>query len=450
MQKQGREETMKVAFVTSYSSLRDRFMEVVASDFPHLDVQYLVYDSFNEVPGLIGDRQTEFDAVIFGGHVSMAYADAYLQRKTLWVRLPRSGSSILSALLTAVRRGWDVMKLSFDSYEESLLLEVYRELEYEPKGSLLAFRGNMLHEAYSEDALKFHRENLRTRKAVACCTALNKVHLQLDKEQLPNLHLLATRDVMREQLYFVQRFYRAKEEAKGRISAFLITIDFPSDYSVMQETDDMFMVERMKIVQQIYRYAGYLQATVLEVSLRDYLLFSTREIIEMETDHYRSFELLNWMERETLYTVSIGIGHGDTVAGAKSNAVTAMLRARGYIRNSAYVCSGDESFIGPFFSNSANQDRKEPLIDSKLLRISETTGISVNTLYRLRCFVLTHCPQGTFTSQTLAAGLALSKRHMDKILQNLEQRGFVRVVGKRIMDKSGRPSRVFAINLYDD
>jgi hypothetical protein len=303
----------------------------------------------------------------------------------------------------------------------------------------------MLDGAYSENALNFHRDNLRTRRATGCFTALTGVHFRLNRERLPNLFLTVTRDVIREQLNFAQQFYRAKKEAEGRIVVLWVTVDFPSDYSVMREGDDLFMLERMKIAQQIYRYASHLQATVLEMSLRDYILFSTKEIIEMETDYYRNFKLLDWMERETFYNVSIGVGYGDTVAGARGAAVSAMLRAKGHDRNSACVCLGDRNFIGPFFGAAA--DRKEPPIDSKLLAVAESTGISVNTLYKLHCFAMSHNARGTFTSQALADGLSLSKRRVDKILQNLEQHGFVKVVGKRVMEKSGRPSRVLAMNL---
>jgi hypothetical protein len=436
---------MRIAFVTPYGPLRDKFLSVVESDFPDLDVECLTYEKFDEVPKLVGDRQEEFDAILFGGHVAMTYANAYQQRKTLWRQLPRAGSTVLCALLNAIRMGWDIMKLSFDSYDEALLLEIYKELGYEVETPLQVFKGNMLDSSYSESAFEFHKNNLRTRKAAGCLTSLNGVHLQLNKEGLPSILLIATRDVLREQLNFVQQFHRAKKGAEGRIVVLWVTMDFPSDYSVMQESDDLFMLERMKIAQQIYRYASHLQATVLEMSLRDYILFSTKEIIEMETDYYRNFKLLDWMEQETFYNVSIGVGYGDTVAGARSAAVAAMLRTRGYNRNSACVCLSDRNFIGPFFGTAA--DRKEPHIDSKLLAVAESTGISVNTLYKLHCFALGHNAQGTFTSQALADGLELSKRRVDKILQNLEQHGFVKVVGKRVMEKSGRPSRVLAMNL---
>jgi hypothetical protein len=436
---------MKIAFVAPYGPLRDKFLSVVESDFPHLDAECLIYGKFDEVPKLVGERQEEFDAVLFGGHVAMTYANAYQQRKTLWSQLPRAGSTVLCAFLNAVRVGWDITKLSFDSYDETLLLEIYKELGYDAKPPLLIFRGNMLDSTYSEDALNFHRENLRTRKATGCLTALSGVRLQLQRERLPVLFLSTTRDVIREQLNFVQQFYRAKKEAEGLIGVLWITIDFPPDYSVMQESDDTFMLERMKIAQQIYRYASHLQATVLEMSLRDYLLFSTKKIIEMETDDYRHFKLLDWMEQETFYNVSMGVGYGDTVAGARSSAVAAMLRAKGRNHNSACVCVGDRNFIGPFSCTAA--ERKEPPIDQKLLAAAELTGISVNTLYKLHCFVMSHNAQGTFTSQALADGLELSKRRVDKILQNLEQHGFVKVVGKRVMEKSGRPSRVLIMKL---
>ena len=40
------------------------------------------------------------------------------------------------------------------------------------------------------------------------------------------------------------------------------------------------------------------------------------------------FELLNWLERVTCYSVSIGLGNGETAIDARHNAFRAMLRAK--------------------------------------------------------------------------------------------------------------------------
>ncbi len=438
---------MKIAFIAPPSPfpLCDKLKSLIEADFPHIQVEYLLYDKFEDVPGLIDGRQEEFEAIVFGGQVAMVYANARLQRKTLWLQLPRAGSTILCALLNAVRMGWDVTKLSFDSYDDILLREIYQELGYDlGDRKFLTFRGDMMRSSYSEDVFRFHENNCRTQKATGCITGLYKVHTRLTEAKLPSLLLIPTRSVMREQLNFIQQFHRAKQDAKGQISVVLITIDFPSDHSVMRESGDLFILEKMKITQQVYRYAGQLQATVLEASLRDYLLFSTKEMIEIETQHYKHFNLLEWIERDTLYNVSIGIGHGDTVAISKSNAVTAMLRAKKHDRSTAYVCTGDGDFLGPFSNGSA--PKKKIKIDDKLLNVAETTGISVNTIYKLHCFLLSN-PKKNFTSQELAEGLAISKRSTDRILQTLEQKGFVNIIGKRIINESGRPSRLISIDL---
>lgn len=437
---------MKIAVVSPllWTPLTDKFKSLIESEFPEIEAIWLLYGSFEEIAGLVEARQEEADAVVFSGHAAMAVANARLQRRTLWVVLPKAGSSILCALLNAARMGCDITKLSFDSYSDDLLQEIYGELGYSTDDrSFLTFRGTMTYKSYNDDALSFHMENLRSGRAVACLTGLHKVHMRLSEAKLPNVMVIPTRNLIREQLNFLKQYHRAKEDAKGQISVMLITIDFPPDHSIIRERDDLFRLEKMKISQQIYRYAGQLQATVLEASLRDYLLFSTRDIIEAETGHYSTFNLLSWMEQETLYNISIGIGHGETVAVAKSNAVSAMLRAQKHGLNSVYVCMGEEDFLGPFFAKSAPREKVQ--IDDRLLKVADATGVSVNTIYRLHCFLLSH-PRENFTSQELATGLTLSKRSMDRIVQALEQRGFASVMGKRILSKSGRPSRVLSID----
>ncbi len=437
---------MRIAFLfpVVWASLADKVRDLVATEFSRMEVECFFYETFDKIPELLDGQQEKFDAVLFSGHAAMAHADARLPRKTRWAVLSKMGSSILCALLNASRMGWDITKLSFDSYSEALLRETYGELGYAAAGmEFLTFKGVMADSSYIEDALRFHRDNLAGGKAVGCLTGLQAVHLRLNGAGLPNIMIVPTRNVIREQLGFLEQFHRAKEEAKGQISAVLVTIDFPSDHSVMRESDDLFIMEKMKIGQQIYRYAGQLQATVLEASLRDYLLFSTRRIIETETCHYRNFALLQRLEEETLYSVSIGIGHGDTVAIAKSNAVAAMLRAQKHGHNSAYVCMNDGNFIGPFFRDTAG--REDAQVDARLLKVADATGLSVNTLYRLHCFLLVE-PGKNFTSQEFAEGLAINRRSADRILQTLDEKGFVRTMGRRIMNKGGRPSRVVSID----
>lgn len=420
-------------------------MEVATKDFPLITTKLLVYNDFDEIPDLLEPEQESLDAVIFGGLVGMAYAHKYLKRKTLWLGLPRSGSSIFRVLLLAMRHGYNIESLSYDSYEPAILREVFLELNYDiPDTEFRCFKGNKTDSSYSEDVLQFHIDNYRHKGVSACITGLQKVNCRLDAMGIPNFMVYPTRSVIREQLFFAQQFHQARQEAKGQIMVMMVGIGFPSDYSIMLEGDDSFILEKMKIVQHIHRYAGQLQASMLEESPRDFMLLSTKDVMALETQQFTRLALLEWMEREVNYPVSVGIGHGDTVALAKKNAVRAMLRARKERHNAAYVHMSDGNLLGPILPEKKNRD-KNVRIDDKFLQIAEKADLSINTVYNLHRFLVSTQKDG-YTSQEIAKALKYSKRNTDRLLQRLEQNGYVSVIGKRILGKAGRPVRILTFH----
>ena len=98
-----------------------RFQAVFSRDFQEVEVEYLFYGDYKESPDLLRHRQKDFDAVIFAGSASYFFTESNLRQETAWLYLPREGSAIYRALLLALRRGWDITRLSFDSYEYDML-----------------------------------------------------------------------------------------------------------------------------------------------------------------------------------------------------------------------------------------------------------------------------------------------------------------------------------------
>ena len=97
-----------------------RFTTVFENEFAEIETEYIFYKDYKEAPGLIKDRQRDFDAIIFDGSASYFYTESQLKQETIWLYLPREGSAIYRALLLAYRRGWDITRLSFDTYEPDM------------------------------------------------------------------------------------------------------------------------------------------------------------------------------------------------------------------------------------------------------------------------------------------------------------------------------------------
>ena len=439
---------MKVGFVAPPIMFCERFLDVARKEFPQVEVELLVYHDFSDVAGLLEEKQDAVDVVIFAGIVAMDYANEYVPRKKLWLSLALSGNSLFRSLLLAMRSGYDIENLSFDTYDSFVLRDVFIDLGYDiPDEAFKCFKGNTLEPSYLEQVYDYHVNNYRYKGVSACITGLQKVHERMTREEIPHLLVYPVRNVMREQLTFAQQFHQATHEAKGHIIVMLVSMGYPSDYSIMLESNAEFISEKMKVAQHIYRYAGQLQALVLEESQRDFLLLSTRDIVELETRQFSQLSLLDWMEREVHYPVAVGIGHGDSVELAKKNAVRAMLRAKKSGRNAAYVYMGDGDMTGPIVAArpAAGLAEGETRIDSKFLLIAEKADLSINTIYNLHRFLARTSKDG-YTSQEIAKALDYSKRYTDKLLQRLEELKYVSVSGKRILGKAGRPVRILTFH----
>jgi hypothetical protein len=439
---------MKVGFVSPPIAFCDRFLDVAQKEFQQVKVEPIIYHDFNEVAGLLEAKQDSLDVVIFAGIVAMDYAREYVPQKKLWLSLGLAGSSLFRSLLLAMRSGYDIENLSFDTYELFVLSDVFADLGYAvPEQSFRCFKGNTVSPAYLDEVFEFHVNNYKHQGVSACITGLQKVHERLSGAGIPNLIVYPVRSVMREQLNFAGQFHRATSEAKGHIIVMLVSMGYPSDYSIMLEGNDEFISEKMKIARHIYRYAGKLQAVVLEESQRDFLLLSTRDIVTLETRQFSRLSLLEWMEREVNYPVAVGIGLDDSVALAKKNAVRAMLLAKKRVRNSAYACMSDGSMVGPIVAarRAASQEENELRIDGKFLHIADKTDLSVNTVYNLHRF-LARTNQDGYTSLEIAKALDYSKRYTDKLLQRLEECKYVTVSGRRILGQAGRPVRILTFH----
>jgi hypothetical protein len=440
---------MRICFVLP-EVMYDVVTRIVKNDFPSFAVDYLVYRDYKEAPSLLGAKQKHYDAVIFAGQAPYECSLKRLRQETYWCYFSRAGSSLRKALLEAALKGWDIKRLSFDSYEEVFLREVYREVGVPAKDiQVRTFTGDRTDEDYNQKAFDFHFDNMRNSRVDGCATTLSLVSKWMKEAGIQHVEVWPCFDVVRDVLSETLRFYRVKRDAKSQIVVLMLHIDYPSNFPSSLESEYHFMLEKTRIAQQIYQYAERIQASVSESSMHDYTLFSTKEIIEADTRGYRSLLLLDWLEKVTVYLVSVGVGQGETVAQARQNALNAVLKARKYTRCAAYAQLSDGQYVGPMFGGeSENLLQKEASTepDAQIEAASKDTGLSVNTIYRLRAFLLDR-QNGLCTSEELSSGLHISKRSADRLIERLENSGYAKVDGKTSPRGHGRPSRIIRVKL---
>ena len=435
---------MKICFVVPRLPILDKIKILMQNEFRQIEPYYLIYNDYKEVYKDLDKIQKNFDAILFGGKLPYLYCTEKIKQEVMWSYVPRTGSTLLTALAYLSRQGYDLKKICFDTYSEEVLKEVYEELDIAKNFKPLLFKGDPLSDNYINEVFDFHLRNIKSGKADIVFTHIFLLHNKMQQLQLPSFFAVTTYNVLREQIEKLEQYSYIQKGEAGQVAVLFINIDYPPEYLLMQETSEHYLDEKRNIEKRIYRYADKILGFVIELSNNTYMILSTSASVKKETDSYRYISLLDSLEKYTLYTVSIGLGQDDNVAQARKNAIAAMLSAHKHKKNSAYIRLGNGKVLGPLYAED-KITTKQPL-DNRLDKIAKHTGMSVNTVYAIYAFASSKS-DGCFTSIELAENMGINKRSTDRFLRRLEDYGYIKVTGSRMLGKSGRPSRIMRFYL---
>lgn len=440
---------MKLGIVGPQENV-EKVNQLILQEFPQIEPHLYIYQTYSETPALLANQQEQLDALLFIGKASMTYAEKQLQKTILWDVIPRSGSSLLQVLLKiTLAPNLTIFNVSSDLYYADQLTEIFDELSVDPKKlTIHFFNKNIPIDDGCLDAVCAFHEQLYHKKQVSCCiTAFYEVNARLSAKNIPCFLIAPTNTVIRETLYRLQLNHLLEVSQQSQIVVLCARIDSIDEYSVFNENEYQYIFNKTNVSRQIYLFAQRIKAAVIEVGTREFLLFSTKHILEDATNNFQNIDLLSLVKENTASTISLGIGYGQTAQDARRHANVGMQRADRLGGNTAFIVYEEQKIIGPIYNlEDHHLHDDEPRIDKKFFAISEKTAISVNTLFRLSGLVK---QQGKtrFTAAELSALIGVSSRTINRTLTKLILHGFCFEVGKRILSQAGRPSRIVEIKL---
>lgn len=429
---------MKIALLAPEVMGKD-ILRMAKKDIKDVDISLLIYNDYKDCVNLLKSHEKEYDGIIFAGLAPYTYSKMYLTPKAIWEYLPLQNGSLTNCLLQAVYAGYDIKNISIDLYSSSDLSEVFRILNVD----LESIKINSLHlkidnENYNEIAFNFHKRNYENNKDVCIITAFNTVHYKLLENNITNFMTVPTKVLIKDTFQKVILKYNAKVNKESQIVIGYIEINFPDEYSIINMHDYYYVKEKNKISEIIYSFAQDIKAAVTEVSFNTYQLVSTRNVLEVETDNFREFEILNSVSENSLHNLSIGFGYGKTADEAKLNANLAMMKSKKIGESCVYVIYENKEVIGPI-KNKA--EKKEEKIDSKLMLIAENCNVSINKIFSIYNAIDKY-QKNTFTPKEISDICKMSIRSTNKLLAILENHGYTEIVGKKFSNGSGRPTRI--------
>lgn len=423
---------------------------IVNEYYPNIQLYSIEYTDMSktiEYIDIIKNKQLTMDAVLFTGSLPYKIINSIMLPSIPFDFIRTNTSSLLNALMTiSLSNKYDINKLSFDTYNIDDIKHIYSEFDsFENHPNLYVAEENALSSDYCKNVFDFHKTHYEKAHISCCLTALNNVYEALKKNGIPCIVIDPTTEILKNTIERIHLKHMATIGDQFKIVVIIINIELPNEYSITNVNEYEQILENMKVLKQIYIFGQRLQAAVVQLNPDNYLLFTTKKAIETETNQYKNIELLKKTRGELTNSVNIGIGYGFTARDAKYSAKLGIEKAKACKGNIAYVLDSGKTIIGPIKWSEKNKfDSNNNHIDAFYYQISEDTGLSIDTIYKLHSLVNLY-QKDTYTSTEMATALKITPRSMNKILKKLENKNFIKIIGKTASCSVGRPKRIIKI-----
>ena len=176
----------------------------------------------------------------------------------------------------------------------------------------------------------------------------------------------------------------------------------------------------------------------------EYVLFSTKELLESQTGSYQRLALLDQLVKEFPYCVSIGVGCSKTAAEARRLSLVALRRSIQRRKSGAVLQFSDGTSL--YIRPGGTAPDVKATASEQWQEAAQRTHLSANTIARIAELTCRR-QDDRFTARQLAEGLGISRRSADRILERLEAQGYAAAVGQEVFGERGRPARIMQVFL---
>ena len=420
---------------------------IVNSHFP-LPIEFipLPYILFTEALALVKENEKKCNALLFTGQTPYKYVSSQLHPSIPWEYLPRNILSTMCALVRAGMSYKNVRSISTDGFEETMIQTIYKELHI-AHGEIKLLNANFDVSSlnYLQQTLAYHVDNYKNGKADLCLTGLQYIYEKLLEQHIPVIKTNPNFYVLQEKLELLSLKQQVFTSTKNLPAIVAMRLELKQEYDGFYKSELAKIALQAKITESIYAFSQRIGAAVFLDGQCQYYLITNQRTLAAETNNFTSINILSSaLTIENVSTLSIGLGLGHTDMEAKIAADSALGRATRADAFSCYLINENNKLSGPLNILAAPQ--KFQKLSNNLTAISYQTGIGLATLKWIEQVLLQYHITN-ITPYELAEHCQISLRSINRILQKLEQFGYLAVIGKEPRDSSGRPSRIIKLNL---
>lgn len=434
---------MKIGIVGHEDNI-NRIQRVLEVEFQGIEGHPIKMHNTSQIEttaNYIKEHFEDFDGLFFTGKFPYEIMNHHIHSQLPWVYLENDDSQLQRILLEAnLKWKMDVTNITIDSYDIKTVKKIYGGFGFtDDDYTFYTSNINTLSNHLIKNLYDFHKKQHILSQTMAI-TGISTVYSMLQEDKVPSMLLTPNKASIKNKVHALLEKIKTQTMSINQIVVISIENDLANDFDLELENEYGIMLMKTKITEEVYKFAQTIQAAVVE-NEKSYMLFTTRKILEFETKNLRELPILNKVHLRTNHTISMGIGFGMTAREAKSNAYLGKNKAIKRGGNQCYIVYNKRKI--DHIKPQVREEEKE-LSNYNFKGISEASGISVNNIYQLKS-IMDINKKDTFTSLELSKEFGNSLRSMNRIIEKLEMAGYIEVVGKRIIGKAGRPSRLLKL-----
>jgi hypothetical protein len=415
----------------------------LAAEFPSLQFIPVCYQREEETECLAEELHERVDLIVFTGPVPYYLASHNLKLRVPLLYVRPAGANLLRILFDlAHHKDIDLRRVSIDTLSRKTVDETYAELDL-PSDQV--FTKEYARPTVASDLVPFHHALWQAGKTSAALTCLRSACVELQKLGVPAFWITPVRAAIRETLNLAVLEGEHLRSRAVQIVVGICRLDGPDELA--QRTGLEYEARRMNLALHdlLNNYGEQTHTWVQELGGDDFVLFMTRGVLELTTEFYRNWPLLELVRAKLSGTISLGIGLGQTAYDAGRNAASALSLARQQGGDCVFVVGQDDKALGPFGRGHAAEVVVRTQ-DARLLAVAKQAHLGISTVSKLASLTKT-LGRETFTAAEIAQWFNVTPRSGRRLLNLLNQNGLAEVVGEEQLPAAGRPRLVYRLRL---
>lgn len=398
-----------------------------------------VYEDIIEAPAIVGANTPKVNGWLFSGPAPFMLVRDTLGHAENYVYCSFNGAGLYKCFLQIAQDQNRILeRLSIDIPESESLQEAIDELGIPLKESYINPFGS---QTQAQDLMDFHISLWEQGKTDGAISSLGAVHRALQQRNIPVYRNTVTAVSIREAIQVVVQKTTASYFKDTQVGFQIIEISNYDEIAAKTTNPYDLQYLELKIKRDLVRLSQKLNGRLLEQGQGRYEIFSSRGGIEREIGTLR--DITQKISYDVNAPVAVGIGFGNTVLAAESNARKALLHANKRQAERIIIIQEDGMLVESLGPNrEITYDSQTN--DSELLEKLHQVKVSIKTLRKIEATVQ-HLGWTTFTSAQLASELSVSERNIRRILSGLSEVSLVTCIGEGYSSVRGRPSKLYRL-----